>query len=120
MSALLIGLMMIGLMTFGLSGCFSTSAPFFASSGARLFKSEPELQSMKVQKLAAVSGGDCQITREDPPANISDARVDMQKRAAKMGANAVLLHQCQVMTAASSCFQLAVCAGTALNVSLER
>ncbi|CBY28399.1 protein RcsF [Yersinia enterocolitica subsp. palearctica Y11] len=41
----------------------------------------------------------------------------MQTRASYMKANAVLLHQCEILSAVPGCYQQAVCQGSALNVS---
>lgn len=40
----------------------------------------------------------------------------MQIRASYMKANAVLLHDCQIVSGVAGCYQQAVCQGSALNV----
>jgi RcsF protein len=43
----------------------------------------------------------------------------MLNHAATMKANAVLLHQCQLVTDVAGCHKQAVCQGSALNVSFK-
>ncbi|PVF77089.1 protein RcsF [Klebsiella aerogenes] len=43
----------------------------------------------------------------------------MQINAAKMKANAVLLHSCEVTSGTPGCYRQAVCLGSALNVSAQ-
>jgi RcsF protein len=43
----------------------------------------------------------------------------MLQRAGNMKANAVLLHQCQILKGVAGCYQQAICQGSALNVSAK-
>ncbi|MEX0631336.1 Rcs stress response system protein RcsF [Serratia ureilytica] len=67
--------------------------------------------------LGEVSGESCQTTVQDSPPNLATARKRMQIRASYMKANAVLLHDCQIVSGVAGCYQQAVCRGSALNVS---
>ncbi|ANM80287.1 hypothetical protein SL267_37620 [Serratia marcescens] len=67
--------------------------------------------------LGEVSGESCQTTVQDSPPNLATARKRMQIRASYMKANAVLLHDCQIVSGVAGCYQQAVCQGSALNVS---
>ncbi|WP_411706193.1 Rcs stress response system protein RcsF [Edaphovirga cremea] len=85
----------------------------------KLYKEAEELVGRPFRDLGEVSGESCQITPQDAPPNIATARKRMQIRASYMKANAVLLHQCQIMGGVPGCYQQAVCQGTALNVSFK-
>lgn len=69
--------------------------------------------------LGEVSGESCQASNQDSPPNIPTARKRMQINAAKMKANAVLLHSCEVTSGTPGCYRQAVCLGSALNVSAQ-
>ncbi|STU58595.1 outer membrane lipoprotein [Klebsiella pneumoniae subsp. ozaenae] len=53
------------------------------------------------------------------PPNIPTARKRLQINAARMKANAVLLHRCEVTSGTPGCYRQAVCLGSALNVSAQ-
>jgi RcsF protein len=97
-------------------------APVKAPPAARpapvkLYKSAEELIGKPFRDLGEVSGASCQTTIQDPPPNLATARKRMQARASGMKANAVLLHDCQIISGVAGCYQQAVCQGSALNVS---
>ncbi|QHM76579.1 Outer membrane lipoprotein RcsF [Mixta theicola] len=83
----------------------------------KLYTDMNELVSNPFRDLGEVSGEDCQVSRQDSPANINTARKRMQIRASYMKANAVLLHKCEVLSESQGCHRHAVCQGTALKVS---
>lgn len=85
----------------------------------KLYKDAEELVGRPFRDLGEVSGESCQTTAQDAPPNIATARKRMQIRASYMKANAVLLHQCQIMAGVPGCYQQAVCQGSALNVSFK-
>ena len=61
----------------------------------------------------------CQASNQDSPPNIPTARKRSQINAARMKANAVLLHRCEVTSGTPGCYRQAVCLGSALNVSAQ-
>lgn len=81
----------------------------------KLYTSRDQIQTATVQELGTVSGSACQLTRQDRPVNINDARSDMLRRAAHMEGNAVLLTRCEVVGAVAGCHNSAVCEGILLN-----
>lgn len=83
----------------------------------KLYKSAEELVGKPFRDLGEVSGESCQSTVQDSPPSLSAARKRMQTRASYMKANAVLLHQCEILSGVPGCYQQAVCQGSALNVS---
>jgi RcsF protein len=52
-------------------------------------------------------------------AEYPDRAQALQINAAKMKANAVLLHRCEVTSGTPGCYRQAVCLGSALNVSAQ-
>lgn len=84
---------------------------------AVLYKSAEELVGSPFRDMGEVSGSACQVSAQDAPPSIANARRRMQNRATAIKANAVLLHDCQVISGAAGCYRQAVCQGTALQVS---
>ncbi len=85
----------------------------------KLYTDAADLVSKPFRDLGEVSGSDCQVNTQDSPANINTARKRMQTRASYMKANAVLLHQCDIVTGAAGCYRQAVCQGSALKISAQ-
>lgn len=84
---------------------------------AVLYKSAEELVGSPFRDMGEVSGSSCQVSAQDTPPSIASARKRMQNRATTMKANAVLLHECQIISSVAGCYRQAVCQGTALQVS---
>ena len=85
----------------------------------RIITKPDELVGKPFRELGEVSGESCQATNQDSPPNISTARKRMQINAAKMKANAVLLHSCEVTSGTPGCYRQAVCIGSALNITAK-
>lgn len=85
----------------------------------KLYKDATALVGTPFRDLGEVSGESCQASAQDAPPSMANARKRMLAHAATMKANAVLLHQCQIVTDATGCHQQAVCQGSALNVSFK-
>ncbi|MDX6020664.1 Rcs stress response system protein RcsF [Scandinavium sp. V105_16] len=85
----------------------------------RIYNSAEELVGKPFRDLGEVSGESCQASNQDSPPNIPTARKRLQINAAKMKANGVLLHSCEVTSGTPGCYRQAVCLGTALNVSAK-
>lgn len=94
-------------------------APVIEHTEVRLYNNAEELVGKPFRDLGEVSGSLCQMTVQDPPPNLMAARKRMQNRASYMKANAVLLHDCQIVTSVAGCYQQAICQGSALNVSSQ-
>ncbi|HEI8868351.1 MULTISPECIES: Rcs stress response system protein RcsF [Serratia] len=95
----------------------SKTTPAARPAPVKLYKSAEELVGKPFRDLGEVSGESCQTTVQDSPPNMATARKRMQIRASYMKANAVLLHDCQIVSGVAGCYQQAVCQGSALNVS---
>ena len=91
--------------------------PVVHSAPVKLYTDATELVSKPFRDLGEVYGDDCQSSTQDSPPNLATARKRMQIRASGMKANAVLLHKCEVVSAAQGCYRQAVCQGSALQVS---
>ncbi len=85
----------------------------------RVITNPEELIGKTFRDLGEVSGDSCQASNQDSPPNIPTARKRMQINAAKMKANAVLQHSCEVTSGTPGCYRQAVCIGSALNVSAK-
>lgn len=85
----------------------------------RIYTNAEELVGKPFRDLGEVSGESCQASNQDSPPNIPTARKRLQINAAKMKANAVLLHSCEVTSGTPGCYRQAVCIGSALNVSAK-
>ncbi|WP_406666682.1 Rcs stress response system protein RcsF [Gallaecimonas sp. GXIMD1310] len=95
---------------------------YFAPSGVKLVTAD-SLAGQSYQVLAMVSGDSCQQQPNLPPANASDARTDARRKAAKLGANALLVRQCLTLSgddAAPGCITQVVCQGQALRIQAEK
>ena len=85
----------------------------------RIYTDATELVGKPFRELGEVTGESCQASNQDSPPNIPTARKRMQINAAKMKANAVLLHRCEVPSGTPGCCRQAVCLGSALNVTAQ-
>lgn len=82
----------------------------------RIYTDASELVGKPFRDLGEVSGESCRASNQDSPPNIPTARKRLQINAARMKANAVLLHRCEVTSGTPCCYRQAVCPGSALNV----
>ncbi|MBV8041280.1 Rcs stress response system protein RcsF [Pluralibacter sp.] len=85
----------------------------------RIYTNAEDLVGKPFRDLGEVTGESCQASNQDSPPNIPTARKRLQINAAKMKANAVLLHSCEVTSGTPGCYRQAVCIGSALNVSAK-
>ncbi|MEE8731520.1 MAG: Rcs stress response system protein RcsF [Rahnella inusitata] len=85
----------------------------------KLYKDAEALVGTPFRDLGEVSGESCQSDQNDAPPSLATARKRMLTRASYMKANAVLLHQCQILGGVPGCFQQAICQGSALNVTFK-
>ncbi|MGL9735226.1 MAG: Rcs stress response system protein RcsF [Symbiopectobacterium sp.] len=78
-----------------------------------------ELVGKPFRDMGEVSGSVCQPSVQDTPATVANARRRMQTRATAMHANAILVHNCQVVSGVVGCYRQAICEGTALKISSQ-
>ncbi|MBS0848570.1 Rcs stress response system protein RcsF [Citrobacter sp. JGM124] len=90
-----------------------------SATSVRLYTNAEDLLGNPFRDLGEVSGVSCQASNQDSPANIPAARKRMQMNAAKMKANAVLQHSCEITSGEAGCYRQAVCLGSALQVSSQ-
>ncbi|CAQ82758.1 Rcs stress response system protein RcsF [Photorhabdus asymbiotica] len=86
------------------------------SSSVKLYTKSEELLGTPFKDLGIVSGQSCRNSLQDPPANITIARNQMIMKATYLNANAVLLHQCEMLSG-QGCYQIAICEGSALLIT---
>lgn len=82
----------------------------------RVVEKTEDLLGAPFKDLGIVSGESCRQTLQDPPASMPIAKKRMATKAAYKNANAVLLHECQIVTGLG-CYQSAICEGTALLIT---
>lgn len=87
------------------------------SAPVKLYTNAADLVSKPFRDLGEVYGDDCQSSAQDSPPNLATARKRMQIRASGLKANAVLVHNCEIVNASQGCFRQAICQGSALKVS---
>lgn len=100
-----------------ISAAPAKTTPAARQAPVKLYKSAEELVGKPFRDLGEVSGESCQRLPQDSPPNLATARKRLQIRASHMQANAVLLHNCQIVGGVAGCYQQAVCQGSALDVS---
>lgn len=75
------------------------------------------LTGKNYKSLGLVRGLSCQIDDRDFPANEADARTDARRKAADMGANAVVFGKCVKINKTPSCQVSVTCYADALLVN---
>ncbi len=75
-----------------------------------------DLEDQIYQVIAPVHGLSCQRDADDFPANETDARVDLLRRAADKGANAVVINKCLTARDTGACSISVTCYGDAVYV----
>ncbi len=95
------------------------SRPVRRAAPVQIYTTPTDLINKPFRDLGEVSGEDCQADSQDSPANMNTARKRMQIKASVLKANAVLLHQCAVITTTPGCYRQAVCQGSALKVTSQ-
>ncbi|NHI01389.1 Rcs stress response system protein RcsF [Oceanimonas sp. MB9] len=116
----------LALVAFTLSGCAnmgfdSNVSPagikdYYKGSNVKLYGRE-ELKAANYVSLGTVEGEACQIESQDPPPKDADARADIRRRAADMGANGILLDRCIRFEDMPGCIEQVLCSGQALVVN---
>ena len=93
--------------------------PEHTLSPVTLYTNAEGLLGKTFRDLGEVSGDACQTSNQDSPASIPAARKRLQINAAKMKANAALVHKCEIVSGTPGCYRQAVCIGSALQVSSQ-
>lgn len=75
-----------------------------------------ELGNTPYVHLGTLSGLSCQVKSDDFPANASDARTDLRRKAADAGANALVPGKCVTAKDTGACSISVTCYGDALLV----
>ncbi|WP_115717975.1 Rcs stress response system protein RcsF [Gallaecimonas mangrovi] len=93
-------------------------AGYFAPGQVHIVGSDA-LAGQQYRILGMVTGEACQEAANLPPAQASDARTDARAKAAKMGANAVVIKQCVSLNggdAAPGCLSEVMCQAEAVKI----
>ncbi|MGO1246570.1 MAG: Rcs stress response system protein RcsF [Oceanisphaera sp.] len=119
--------MAVGLLTLALSGCAnnwgfnSNVSPegikdYYKGDSVTLY-SKAELEGINYVTLGSIEGEACQIAAIDAPPKDADAKADVRRRAADMGANGLLLDSCVRFNDMPGCLEQVLCSGQAIKVA---
>lgn len=89
---------------------------YYKGSGVSLYTRE-QLANSNYVTLGSVEGEACQLEANEPPPSEADARKDIRRRAADMGANGLLLDRCVHFDNMPGCIEHVLCSGQALSVA---
>ncbi|WP_232821201.1 Rcs stress response system protein RcsF [Oceanimonas marisflavi] len=89
---------------------------YYKGSNVKLYGRD-ELKGVNYVTLGTVEGEACQIEAQDAPPKDADARADLRRRAADMGANGILLDRCIRFDDMPGCIEQVLCSGQALVVN---
>ena len=89
---------------------------YYKGNNVKLYGRD-ELKGVNYVSLGTVEGESCQVEANDPPPKDADARADIRRRAADMGANGILLDRCVRFTDMPGCIEQVLCSGQALVVN---
>ncbi|MDP5291631.1 Rcs stress response system protein RcsF [Oceanimonas sp. CHS3-5] len=116
----------MALMALALSGCAqmgldSNVSPagikdYYKGNNVKLYGRD-ELKDVNYVSLGTVEGEACQVEANEPPPKDANARSDIRRRAADMGANGILLDRCIRFADMPGCLEQVLCSGQALKVS---
>ncbi|MBT0720175.1 Rcs stress response system protein RcsF [Tatumella sp. TA1] len=91
--------------------------PIHRATPVQLYTNPTDLINKPFRDLGEVSGEDCQASAQSSPPNLNTARKRMQMKASNLKANAILVHQCEVIATNAGCYREAVCQGSALKIT---
>lgn len=95
----------------------TSAKPATRSSSIKVYNNTEALLGQPFRDLGRIDGKQCQASAKQGAANLSIARQRMLRKAAELKANAVLLHQCHIVTNSEGCYRLAECQGSALSIT---
>ena len=90
---------------------------YFKPSEITIYE-KSELTKLEYDVLGAVEGSSCQIEKNDPPADIREARTNARINAAALHANGISFQTCINFEQDNACISNIICYGRALDVSL--
>ncbi|AEY02329.1 exopolysaccharide synthesis regulator RcsF [Oceanimonas sp. GK1] len=114
----LVGLALSGCANMGLDSNVSPAGikDYYKGNNVKLYGRD-ELKGLNYVTLGTVEGEACQVEASEPPPKDADARADIRRRAADMGANGILLDRCMRFTDMPGCIEQVLCSGQALVVN---
>lgn len=95
----------------------TSTKPVARYSAIKVYNNAEALLGQPFRDLGRVDGKQCQTNPKQGAASLSVARQRMLHKAAEIKANAVLLHQCHIVTHTEGCYRLAECQGSALSIT---
>ncbi|WP_375055457.1 Rcs stress response system protein RcsF [Zobellella sp. DQSA1] len=79
--------------------------------------SKAELEGVNYVTLGSVEGEACQMEAKEAPPKEADARAQIRRRAADMGANGLILNSCIRFDDMPGCLEQVLCSGQAIVVA---
>ncbi|MGR7920559.1 Rcs stress response system protein RcsF [Zobellella denitrificans] len=89
---------------------------YYKGDAVRLY-SKAELEGVNYVTLGSVEGEACQVEANEAPPKEADARAQLRRRAADMGANGVVLDSCIRFNDMPGCLEQVLCSGQAVVVA---
>ncbi|WP_445397430.1 Rcs stress response system protein RcsF [Zobellella sp. An-6] len=89
---------------------------YYKGDGVRLY-SKAELEGVNYVTLGSVEGEACQMEANEAPPKEADARTQIRRRAADMGANGLILNSCIRFDDMPGCIEQVLCSGQAIVVA---
>ncbi|MBL1378580.1 Rcs stress response system protein RcsF [Zobellella iuensis] len=89
---------------------------YYKGDGVTLY-SKTELEGVNYVTLGSVEGEACQVEANEAPPKEADARAQIRRRAADMGANALILNSCIRFDDMPGCLEQVLCSGQAIVVA---
>ena len=89
---------------------------YYKGSNVRIYQKE-DLADVNYVVLSSVEGEACQIKTTDATPKEAEARADIRRRAADLGANGLLLDRCIRFDDMPGCLEQVLCSGQAIKVA---
>lgn len=89
---------------------------YYKGSDVRIYQKE-DLADVNYVVLSSVEGEACQIKTTDAAPKEAEARADIRRRAADLGANGLLLDRCIRFEDMPGCIEQVLCSGQAIKVA---
>lgn len=89
---------------------------YYKGDGVTLY-SKAELEGGNYVTLGSVEGEACQVEAQEAPPKEADARAQIRRRAADMGANGLILNSCIRFDDMPGCLEQVLCSGQAIVVA---
>lgn len=98
-----------------LVGCAKLTSTQNPATSVVVFDSAQQLSGITHTSIGNVSGAACQVNLNDPIVTVRQAEQQIQRHAGRLGANAVLIENCEILQGTPGCVRQTVCKGQAIK-----